>query len=103
MGFIGELISKFKQKGEKEKLLEEDLSIQERVQEKTKSANERELERYVNENRERQIENKLKGLRQRQSNDLWKSNILGKNRVRGHINDCMLKDKSNFLRGGRWQ
>ena len=102
MGLIANIISKFKNKSEKERLLEEDLNIQERVQEKSKSANERELERYIKENRERQIESQLKVLRKRQNKELWKANLLKGNRARRRVNDCMLKEKSNFLRSEKW-
>jgi len=103
MGFIKELIAKFKAKNEKERLLEEDMRIQERVQEKQKSANERELERYMKENRERQIEARVKVLRQRQSKEIWKANLLKHNNVRRGIHNNILHEKKKFLRGNvKW-
>jgi len=103
MGFIQDMIRKFKEKNEKEKTLEEDMRIQDRVVEKTKSANERELERYMKENREKQIEHKLVGLRQRQSNEIWKANLLKSSKVRSGIHNNILCERKKFLRGNvKW-
>ena len=103
MTFLRDMIDKFKQKSEKEKELEEDIRIQTRVQEKQKSADERELERYMKENRDRQIKHKLEGLRQRQSNELWKANLLRGKSVRRGIHNNILNERKRFLGGNiRW-
>ena len=99
MGFIKEFIGKFKEKSEKEKALEEDLHIQERVMEKKKSANERELEGYMREAREKQIKFKLDKLRKQRMDSMWKASLM-KNNAKCYIDNSLMKDKKNFLRSG---
>ena len=99
MGLIQEMIGKFKQKNEKEKTLEEDLHIQHRVMEKQKSANERELEGYMKEAREKQIKRRLDMIRKQKMDSIWKSSLM-KNSPKCYIDNSLNRDKKNFLRSG---
>ena len=99
MGMIQDMIAKYKEKSSKEKELETDMHIQERVMEKKKSANERELEGYMKEQREKQIKFKLDKLRKQRMNSMWKASLM-KNSPRCYIDNSLMRDKKNFLRSG---
>lgn len=93
------MVAKFKEKSNREKELDAEIDVQNHVMEKRKSANERELERYNKEARERAIERRVKWERAKRSKDIWKTTIT-KNNTRSLINDSILKDKAKFLRRG---
>jgi len=99
MGMLQEMIARFKQKSEKQKAYEEDLSIQRRVEEKSKSANERELESYMKEDRERQIKFKVERIRRQKMNNIYKATLM-KNNTKCYIDNSLMRDKKNFLRSG---
>jgi hypothetical protein len=99
MGMLQEMIARFKQKSEKQKAYEEDLSIQRRVEEKSKSANERELESYMKENRENKIKLQVERIRRQKMNNIYKATLM-KNNPRCYIDNSLMKDKKNFLRSG---
>ena len=103
MGFIQNLIGKFKYKSDREKELELEIDAQERVLEKKKSANERELERYDDEAREKMIENRLKWERAKRQKAIWKTTLM-KTNSRCFIDNTLMKERNNFLMGGnrRW-
>jgi len=77
---IRDFISKFsKDKVEtkrKFKDIEEDFELHRRLEEKQKSANERELEKFVEEEREAKIKNELSKYRKKAKTDLWTSNSI---------------------------
>lgn len=83
-----ELKSKFKQ-------AEQEMKIQQMLEERQKSSNERELERYVKQEREKQIKNKLDKIRKIKTKASWKdSSILdGGNKI--------LNEDSSVLNGGK--
>jgi hypothetical protein len=99
MGMLQEMIARFKQKSEKQKAYEEDLSIQRRVEEKSKSANERELESYMKEDRERQIKFKVERIRRQKMNNIYKATLM-KTNTKCYIDNSLMRDKKNFLRSG---
>jgi len=99
MGYIRDLINKFKEKGEKQKVYEEEIRIQERVAEKRKSANERELEGYMKEAREAQIKKQVERIRRQKMNNLWKATLM-KNNAKCYIDNSLMREKKNFLRSG---
>ena len=80
MGILKEFIARYREKKEKEKALEDDISIQRRVVEKQKDANERELERYIEEQRKKQIERDLEKFRKHKSAELWHTNCFSGNK-----------------------
>ena len=71
MGILQNFLDKWRAKKEKANELEEDYSIQKKLIERHKNANERELERYQEEDRQEAIQNALRRYRQRASNELW--------------------------------
>jgi len=99
MGYIRDLINKLKEKGEKQKVYEEEIRIQERVAEKRKSANERELEGYMKEAREAQIKKQVERIRRQKMNNLWKATLM-KNNAKCYIDNSLMREKKNFLRSG---
>ena len=99
MGFIQDFIGKLREKSHKEKELEEDLHIQNRVMEKQKSANERELERYEKEIREKAIERRLKFHRKNAQDKIWKTTLM-KNNTKLYIDNSLCRERNNFLLGG---
>ena len=75
MGILKDFIARYKEKKEKEKTLAEDIHIQKRVMEREKNANERELERYYEEIRQKRIENQLKKFRLNKTREIMTTNI----------------------------
>jgi hypothetical protein len=89
MGILKRFVEDYKRKKEKYGELKEDYEIQHKVQERMKNANERELERYYEEERQKMIEKQLVHYRKKKSDDMWhSSNLIGK------------KAKNNFKLGG---
>ena len=88
MGFLKDMIAKYKAKREKEKQYEEDVDIQRRVLEKKKNSNEREYESYLEELRQRRLEAQVKRFRKEKTREMWGSNLFSKKN-----NRFMFKDK----------
>ena len=80
MGILKKFIENYKRKQEKEHELEEDMKIQKRVLEKMKSADERELEGYMEEMRKARISKQLESLRRRKADTIWRSNPFANNK-----------------------
>jgi hypothetical protein len=80
MGILKKFIEDYRQKRDKERELEEDVSIQKRVIEKQKSADERELEGYMEEMRRARISKQLEGFRKKKTNDIWHTNNFTNNK-----------------------
>ena len=80
MNILKNFIEKFRARKQQEKELEEGIRIQRRVAEKQKNANERELERYMEERRQKMIEDKLRSLRKGKTAEMWRSNAFTNNK-----------------------
>ena len=93
------MIQKFKHRHDRENDLEAEFKAQTSVQEKQKSANERELERYTKEAREKMILNRLKWERAKRTKELWKTNLM-KNNARCYVDNSIMREKKMFLGGG---
>lgn len=80
-----------KKKEFKEKLrqAQEDLKIEKTLEERSKSSNKRELERYIREKEEEEIKETLNKIRKKQNKDNWKSPKL------------ILKEKTTMLNNDR--
>lgn len=95
-----ELISNLGNKGNERKAkikeLDEDLRIQKLVEDRQKSANERELERYMKEDREKAIKHKLNYMRKKRDKEynLGNNPLYVKNIVKS--NCSLLKQKNLF-------
>lgn len=74
MGIIRDLIERQRAKRAKQNEAEDDVKIARRITEKQKNANERELERYYEEERQRQIADELRYFRKQRANELWHDN-----------------------------
>lgn len=86
MGILKDFVQRYKQNKERYKDAEVELNIHKKLQERQKNANERELERYLEEQRQKHIENELHKFRKKKQNDMWKSNMLKSNNKL--FNDC---------------
>ena len=86
---IGE---KNRERKEKFKELDESIRMQEIIEDRKKSSNERELERYMNEFREKEIKDKLNFVRKKRENEI----NLGHNPL--NIKN-IIKDNKKLLKG----
>ena len=80
MSIIDNVMTKLKARKEKVREIEENYKIERKITERRKNANEREYERYVEEERQKQIESELKKFRQQKSNDIWNTNCFTNNK-----------------------
>jgi len=102
MGLIQNLVRKMK--GDKDefkskfKEFQEDKRINELVEERSKSSNRRELERYLKEQEEAQIKMELSKIRKKQNRDIWNSpnKILGGKTTMIITDRPILKEKNIF-------
>ena len=110
MGLIQDLFRKLKAKKENKELYAQDRYIEEDFAERKKSANERELERYYEEARERNIKEQLKKFQEHENAETWsgkKGNPLyAENITMGHKKlfeaskgEVMKNDKKQYAGG----
>jgi len=85
---LKDFVQRLKEKKAREQDYSDDLSIQKRVAEKQKNANERELESYYEEMRQKNIKNQLSKMRKQKTHDMWSSNLFS-----AKSNKFMFKDK----------
>lgn len=100
MGFK-DIVSKLGEKGKKRKELIRDLDeqvrIQKLVEDRQKSANERELEKFMNESREKQITEQLKIARKQKQDDItFNHNPLDVPNITNKTEWSVLKEKNQF-------
>ena len=92
---IKEVLAKMAERKNKFKELEEDFQLRKKLEDRQKSANERDLERYLKEQREDEIKKSLESFRKKQADDFWASNQLSKNNMSKNQNN-ILKQKNIF-------
>ena len=94
---LRDFLDRLRAKKAKYKEFEEDMKVQEQYYEKKKSANERELERYMKEAREKQIRKELDKFREADKEEFqYGHQILHvKNMFRGN-GESLLKEKNIF-------
>lgn len=87
-------------KKEKFREAQEDMQIQKTIEERQKSANRRELEKYYKEEEERRIKEELDKIRKQKTKEMWKGNTLerGSSILR---NDRPILKEKNIFRGKR--
>jgi len=73
MGVLQDFINRWKERKAKSKNIEEDIRIHEKIIEKGKSANERELEGYLEESRQKQIKAQVDQFREQKKQEHWHS------------------------------
>jgi glutamate synthase domain-containing protein 3 len=96
MDMIRNWNDKKKEKSEKFKKMQEDYRLNKMLEERQKSANERELDRYMKEQREEQIKSELTKIRNKKNKDSWKGNILS-GRYMFENDKPILKEKNIFI------
>jgi hypothetical protein len=99
---IKEIISAMREgkieKNKKFHELEEDFLLRKKLEERQKSANERELERYMKEQREDSIKKQLETFRKRKQDELWHNNfLLKKDKSILRTDRPILKEKNIFV------
>ena len=99
MGMIQNILKKMSEKKAKIKALEEDRRVEQAVDEKMKSSNQRELEKFLKRQQEDKIKVELEKFRIKQRNETWRgNNILSqKNIFRGHTS--VLTDNKKLFKG----
>ena len=99
MDIVRKFSEKKKIKSEKYKALEEDYMLQKTLEERQKSANERELERHFKEEREANIKKQLDHLHKKQNAEAWKPkmNILDSGTPITRTDRPIIKEKNLFL------
>lgn len=102
---IKEIVGKFREGSEERKEMFRGLSDQRRVEklieEREKSANQRELERYLNEDREKKIKEELEVMRKKRDYEAnFGHNPLGAENVVSKKSPQVLKTKNLFKGGG---
>ena len=88
MGILKDFVQRLKEKKAREQDYSDDLAIQKRVAEKQKNANERELESYYEEMRQKNIKNQLSKFKKQKTQEMWGSNLFS-----AKNNKFMFKDK----------
>jgi len=86
-----------KLKTEKFKQMQEDYRLNKILEERQKSANERELERYFEEQRQKQITEELKKIRVQKNHEMWKGNNIGGKATMLKDDRPILKEKNIFI------
>ena len=56
--------------------MEDNYNFEHKILEKKKNANERELERYLEDKRQKRIQNQLSSFRKQKQNELWRNNAM---------------------------
>lgn len=86
-----------KEKSSKFKELQEDYRMQKTLEQRQKSNNERELERFMNEKREKMITTQLKKIRKQETKKMWKGNMFAGKSTITKSDRPILKEKNIFL------
>jgi hypothetical protein len=105
MGMLSDFIQRWKERKSKSKEMEDDVRIQKRIIEKQKSANERELERYLEEERQKAIKTQIERFREQRKNEHWHSptaidtpNMFAKKSGSMLNQPSLMRGRSMFLR-----
>jgi len=102
---VKEILRKWAEKNTEKKgrfkELEEEYLMNKKLEEKQKSANERELERYMEEAREKRIKVNLEKFRKQQKKEFWSSNMMNNKQTSILKEDKpILKEKNIFKMKG---
>ena len=90
MGILKKFIENYREKREQEKAYEGEIRMQNRIQQKMKDADERELERYMDEARKAKIHSQLEKFRKQKAKQIWTANPF-KEKKNLFKNKCMFK------------
>lgn len=104
---IKELIDKLRQRKERFKVIQEDDRIGEIIAQRKKNSNERELERFYEEERQKQIAAQLSSFRKQRAEEGRKDTILSQKKIFANQRnifvgnkDLFFNDKNMFLKRG---
>ena len=104
---ISGILERQKAKKEKFKEMEEDYLLRKKLEDRMKSSNERELEKYLKDQREKQIKIKVDKIHKQQNHNMWHGNQILKSDYNILHDDKpilkqqnIFKGKSNSLKGG---
>ena len=92
MGILKNFLNHYREKKEKIKEYEDNDKITTRLEQKKKNANERELERYMEEDRQRAIQNALVRYRKRRTDEIMYTNHFTNNKNLFN-SPCVFKQK----------
>lgn len=96
MGLLTSLFSKKREQSERFKQMEEDLRLQKLLEARQKNSNERELDRFVEEERQQKIKLALEHFRKQRQREAMETTVLGgKNLFKGQ--DNIAKGKASVL------
>ncbi len=98
--WIASLSHKMRQGKEKYDDMEEDYTLHKKLEGRQKSANERELEGYMERDRQERIKRMLDQYRKRQTREWWNGNNLLKQKNLFKNNKNIFKGKGVILRNG---
>lgn len=100
MGFrdiLSKIGEKHRQRKELLKQMDDQLRVEKMLEDRQKSANERELERYMNEDREEMIKHKLEFARKKRDHDIkFNHNPLNAKNITNYAEWEVLKEKNQF-------
>ena len=83
MGLLKDFIEKYKAKKEEFEIAERQQKIGRVLEQRQKSANERELESYMEEERQRKIDIAVKRIREQKNHKMWKENYFKPKKGKG--------------------
>lgn len=98
--FLQKLNERKVQRKDKFREMSEDDKLVTLIEERKKSANQRELERYMNEDNEKMIKKQLEYARKKRSNEINSINCLNTPNITNHSDFSILKDKKLFVNRG---
>lgn len=73
---LQDFLQRWKERRQKFKDAQEEQNIQRKLQERQLSSNERELNGYLKEEREKQIKNAVEQFRKKKNDELWHKNVI---------------------------
>jgi len=89
-----------KDKKELIRKMDEQLKVEELLQERRKSSNERELERFWKEDKEERIKLQLEEMRKKRDKDMKEKNMFSKKSNMFSNSESILKNNPKLLKGG---
>lgn len=100
---LKELLARITERKNRFKEIQHEVRTQKRVEDTELSANERELNRFLEEERQSRIKRNLEQFRKNRHNEIWhgRTVLQQKNIFTGHGNE-ILRGKSNILNNGRY-
>ena len=92
MGLLKKFIEGYKRKKEKYQEVEEDYQVQKMLVQRQKNANERELESYYEELRQRKINSELAKMRKMKQDEMWKGNVFKNGNRKLYCDKSLMKE-----------